>query len=234
MSLNDANSSTRFNSSPLTLSKTKISGRKFLLRRNAKLYLILDRQVSSYERLFEIAQQAIPAGVDIIQLRDKSGSAKEILNFSKRILKLTKGRVPYIINDRIDLAITSGASGVHLGQDDVPVKLARRMMGSNALIGVSCQTFVQAQIAMKEGADYIGFGSVFKTLTKPDRHPMDIKLLKKIIKNIPIPVFAIGGIDLKNALQLNGIGVQRIAVCRAICKARNLERVVKGFKAAIE
>ena len=201
---------------------------------DAKLYLILDRQVSSYERLFEIAQQAIPAGVDIIQLRDKSGSAKEILNFSKRILKLTKGRVPYIINDRIDLAITSGASGVHLGQDDVPVKLARRVMGPNALIGVSCQTFVQAQIAMKEGADYIGFGSVFKTLTKPDRHPMDIKLLKRIIKNIPIPVFAIGGIDLKNALQLNGIGVQRIAVCRAICKARNLERAVKGFKAAIE
>ena len=201
---------------------------------DAKLYLILDRQVSSYERLFEIAQQAIPAGVDIIQLRDKSGSAKEILNFSKRILKLTKGRVPYIINDRIDLAITSGASGVHLGQDDVPVKLARRMMGPNALIGVSCQTFVQAQIAMKEGADYIGFGSVFKTLTKPDRHPMDIKLLKRIIKNIPIPVFAIGGIDLKNALQLNGIGVQRIAVCRAICKARDAERAVKSFKAAIE
>jgi len=201
---------------------------------DAKLYLILDRQVSSYERLFEIAQKAILAGVDIIQLRDKSGTAKEILNFSKRILKLTKGRVPYIINDRIDLAITSGASGVHLGQDDVPVKLARRMMGPSALIGVSCQTLTQAQVAVKEGANYIGFGSVFKTLTKPDRHPMDIKLLKRIVKNISIPVFAIGGIDLKNVTQLNGIGVQRIAVCRAICKARNLERAVKNFKAAIE
>jgi len=201
---------------------------------DAKLYLILDRQVSSYERLFEIAQQAIPAGVNIIQLRDKSGSAKEILNFSKRILKLTSNRALYIINDRIDLAITSGACGVHLGQDDVPVKLARRMIGPNALIGVSCQTLTHAQRALEEGADYIGFGSVFKTLTKPNRHPMDIKLLKRIIKKITIPVFAIGGIDLKNAVQLKGIGVQRIAVCRAICKARNLGRAVKNFKAAIE
>jgi len=201
---------------------------------DAKLYLILDRQVNSYERLFEIVRQAIRAGVDIIQLRDKSGSAKEILSFSKRILKLTKGRVPYIINDRIDLAITSGACGVHLGQDDIPVKLARRMMGPNALIGVSCQTLMHARRAVEEGADYIGFGSVFKTLTKPDRHPMDIKLLKRIIKSIPIPVFAIGGINLKNTPQLNGIGVKRIAVCRAICKMKNVERAVKDFKAAIE
>jgi len=201
---------------------------------DAKLYLILDRQVSSYERLFEIAKRTIPAGVDIIQLRDKNGSAKEILYFSKRILKLTNNRALYIINDRIDLAITSRASGVHLGQDDIPVKLARRMMGPNALIGVSCQTLTHAHRAVEEGADYIGFGSVFKTLTKPDRHPMDINLLKRIIKNIPIPVFVVGGIDLKNAPQLNGIGVQRIAVCRAICKARNLERAVKDFKAAIE
>jgi len=201
---------------------------------DARLYLILDRQVNSYERLFEIAQQAIPAGIDIIQLRDKSGSAKEILNFSKRILKLTKRRIPYIINDRIDLAITCGACGVHLGQDDVPVKLARRMMGSNALIGVSCQTMAHARRAVEEGADYIGFGSVFRTLTKPDRRPMNLKLLSRIIKNISIPVFVIGGIDLKNWKHLNSIGVHRIAVCRAICQARNLERTIKHFKACIK
>lgn len=207
---------------------------KKMLLNDARLYLILDRQVNSYERLFEIAQRTIPAGVDIIQLRDKKGSAKAILKFSKQILKLTKGRVPYIINDRVDLAMISRACGVHLGQDDIPLKLARKMIGSRAVIGVSCQTFAHAQKAMEEGADYIGFGSVFKTLTKPDRHPMDIKLLKRVIKNIEIPVFAIGGIDLKNVARLNAVGVRRIAVCRAVCQARGMERVVKGFKASIE
>ena len=98
---------------------------KRTLLNNASLYLILDRQVNSYERLFEIAQEAILAGVDIIQLRDKNGSAKEILNFSKHILKLTKNHVPYIINDRIDLAIMGNACGVHLGQDDVQEQQGR-------------------------------------------------------------------------------------------------------------
>ena len=205
-----------------------------MLLNNARLYLILDRQVNSYQQLFKIAKRAIPAGVDIIQLRDKNGSAKEILNFSKHILKLTNNHALYIINDRIDLAITSRASGVHLGQEDIPVKLARRMMGPNALIGVSCQTLAHARRAVEEGADYIGLGSVFKTLTKPDRRPMDMKLLSRVIKNISIPVFVIGGIDLKNKIQLDSIGVHRIAVCRAICQARNLERTVKHFKACIE
>lgn len=205
-----------------------------MLLNDARLYLILDRQVNTYEQLIEIAQRTIPAGVDIIQLRDKKGSAKDILKFSKEILKLTKDRVPYIINDRVDLAITSRACGVHLGQDDIPLKLARKVIGSKAMIGVSCQTFAHAQKAMEEGADYIGFGSVFKTLTKPDRHPMDIKLLVKVIKSIQIPVFAIGGIDLKNVAQLNSAGVHRIAVCRAVCQARSIERVVKDFKASIE
>lgn len=200
----------------------------------SRLYLILDRQVNSYERLFEIAQRTIPAGVDIIQLRDKNGSASEILSFSKHILKLTKNHVPYIINDRVDLAIIGQACGVHLGQDDIPLKIARRMIGNKAMIGVSCQTFAQAEKAMKEGADYIGFGSVFKTLTKPSRSPMDLKLISRIVHNSKIPVFAIGGIDLKNISQLNEIGIQRVVVCRAICQSRNCERTVENFKHALE
>ena len=197
---------------------------------DSRLYLILDRQVNSYEKLFEIAQRTIPVGVDIIQLRDKNGSAKEILNFSKRILKLNKNRVPYIINDRIDVAIASRAHGVHLGQNDIPLKIARKMIGKKAFIGVSCQTLQHAQKAMEEGADYIGFGSVYKTLTKPGRNPMNIQLLEKVVRNIQIPVFAIGGIDLKNLPRLNALGVDRIAVCRAVCRAKNMERVVKNFK----
>ena len=201
---------------------------------DARLYLILDRDVNSYEHLFEILKEAIPAGVGIIQLRDKTGSAKEILGFSKRILGITKGRIPYIINDRVDLAMISCSSGVHLGQDDVPLVTARKLMGEKALIGVSCQTFAHAQEAERDGADYIGFGSVFKTLTKPDRQPLDAQLLKKVFEDINIPVFAIGGIDLTNVIQLKSIGVDRIAVCRAVCKAKNIEKTVKQFKVNVE
>lgn len=205
-----------------------------LLRRkllnDARLYLILDRQVNSYAKLFEIAKKAIFAGVDIVQLRDKTGSAKDILGFSKRILKLTKNRIPYIINDRIDLAMISRSSGVHLGQEDVSLTQARKMMSNKALIGISCQTFDHAQKAQKEGADYIGFGSVFKTFTKPDRTPMDIRLLKKVIQKISIPVFAIGGINLKNIAALKKIGVKQIVVCRAIAQSRNVAETVRQFK----
>ncbi|MCK5012330.1 MAG: thiamine phosphate synthase [Candidatus Omnitrophica bacterium] len=200
----------------------------------ARLYLILDRGVNSYEDLFEIAKKAIAADVDIIQLRDKRGSVQEILNFSKRVLGITKGRVPYIINDRVDLAMVSCSSGVHLGQDDVPLAEARKVMGKKILIGVSCQTFAHAQKAQDNGADYIGFGSVFKTLTKPGRQPLDTELLKRVFKDIRIPVFAIGGINLTNIVQLRNIGVDRIAVCRAVCKAENIEKAVKQFKVSVE
>lgn len=208
-----------------------------LLRRkllnDARLYLILDRQVNSYAKLFEIARKAIFAGVDIVQLRDKTGSAKDILEFSKRILKLTKNRIPYIINDRIDLVMISRSSGVHLGQEDASLTQARKMMGNKALIGISCQTFDHAQKAQKEGADYIGFGSVFRTFTKPDRTPMDIRLLKKVIQKINIPVFAIGGINLKNITALKKIGVKRIVVCRAIAQSGNVAETVRQFKGSI-
>ncbi len=201
---------------------------------DAKLYLILDRQVNSYKQLFEIAKKAIPAGVDIIQLRDKNGAAKDILDLSKRILKFTRNHVPFIINDRIDLAMIGLSSGVHLGQEDVPIAQARKMMGNKALIGVSCQTLAHAQKAQRDGADYIGFGSIFKTLTKPDRNPMDVALLKRVVKNIKIPVFAIGGINLKSVTKLKAAGVERIAVCRAISQARDVSKVVQQFKLCIK
>ena len=169
---------------------------------NAKLYLILDREVNTYKQLFDIAKKAIPAGVDIIQLRDKRGSAEEILSFSKRILNIIKGQIPYIINDRVDLAMISCSSGVHLGQEDIPFLAARKLIGKKALIGVSCQTLAHAQKAQKDGADYIGFGSVFKTMTKPDRQPLNLEILKQVFKEIKIPVFAIGGINLKNVDQI--------------------------------
>ena len=203
------------------------------LLRDAKLYLILDRQVHAYADLFDTARRAIHAGVDMIQLRDKYGAAKEILKFSRRLLKLTRQRVLYIINDRVDLAAVSQADGVHLGQEDVPLKAARRLIGSGAIIGCSCQTYAHAQKAQKEGADYIGLGSVYKTLTKPERSPMDAALLAKVIQKIRLPVFAIGGINLNNISRLKRLGVSRAAVGRAICCAHDVEAAVRQFKTNI-
>ena len=208
-----------------------LSDMKKFISRSTKLYLILDRQVNTYHQLFEIAKKAVTNGVEMIQLRDKTGMARDILDFSQRILKMIQGRIFYIINDRVDLAIASGACGVHLGQDDVPLAKARNMMGPNALIGVSCQTFAQAQKAQAQGADYIGFGSVFKTLTKPDRSPMDVELLKEVLRNINIPVFAIGGINHKNVVGLKEVGVHRIAVCRAVCQAKDIGRAIHLLRA---
>ena len=197
---------------------------------NAGLYLILDRQVNTYPELFEIVKKSVPAGVDIIQLRDKSGSARDILDFSRQVLKLTKHKVPYIINDRVELALLAGADGVHLGQEDVPIKWARQILGPDAMIGVSCQTLAHAQKAYSDGADYIGFGSVFKTLTKPERKAMSLSVLKNIYQKIKIPVFAIGGIDLKNISKIKKIGVNRVAVCRSVCLAKNIKETTKRFK----
>lgn len=201
--------------------------------RKAELYLILDRQVNDDGRLFEVARESIRHGVDIIQLRDKLGIARDTLKCFKGILRAVNGRVPVIMNDRVDLAIAALADGVHLGQDDVPIRDARRMFGTRAVIGVSCQSYERARQAQAQGADYIGFGSVFKTLTKPERNPMNLDLLKKVVREISVPVFAIGGITLENIPALRAIGVRHFAVCRAICTARNIREATSDIKKEI-
>ncbi len=198
--------------------------------RHSKLYLILDTQVNDYEEIFKIAQQALKAGVDIVQLRDKFGCDEDFLNCAYRLRKLTHKRIPFIVNDRIDIALAVNADGVHVGQEDIPLKITRRLMGPKKIIGVSCQTYKDALAAQKEGADYIGFGSVFKTLTKPSRQPMNLNILKRVVSDMEIPVFAIGGINLQNIAQLFSIGVKHMAVCRAICLSEEVVSVVKDFK----
>jgi thiamine-phosphate pyrophosphorylase len=126
-----------------------------------------------------------------------------------------------------------GAAGVHLGQDDLPLSCARKILGHNKIIGISCQTIDQARKAQNEGADYIGFGSIFKTQTKPERNPMNLELLQGVVSEIKIPVFAIGGINLTNLESVLIRGVTNFAVCRAISTAENIESITKSFKSLI-
>jgi thiamine-phosphate pyrophosphorylase len=202
--------------------------------KKSKIYLLLDVQVNDAGQLFEIARKSVAAGVDLMQLRDKSGSTRDILNISQKVLKLTRGRVPLIINDRVDLALAVKAPGVHLGQSDMPLSIARRLMGNKAIIGISCENLAQALEAQKNGADYIGLGPIFLTQTKADAASIGLKNIDQIVKKIRIPIFAIGGIDVNNLSQLAACGIYRVCVYRAICEAKDIGFAVQSFQKGLD
>jgi thiamine-phosphate pyrophosphorylase len=201
---------------------------------DVRLYLVLDRQVHDYDGLYKILKESVRSGVDIVQLRDKFGPAKEAFHFAQRVVKFLGGRIPFIVNDRVDIALAAGVDGVHLGQEDVPLPEARKLLGHGKMIGCSCQTLAHALKAEREGADYIGFGSVFKTRTKPRRDPLDPALIRQVVRRLTIPVFFIGGIDVTNVSSLFPLGITRVAVTRAICLDADVAGAVKAFKALLE
>jgi thiamine-phosphate pyrophosphorylase len=184
-----------------------------------KLHVLTDTELQSRFSHLELARLAIEGGADTIQLRQKSGLIREMIEIAQDIKKLcAQTGVPFIVNDRIDVAIASEADGVHLGQDDFPIPLARKLMGKNAIIGGSAVTLKDAQKCLDEGADYVGFGPVYPTSSKPDASsPTGIELMKQAIAMIPLPFIAIGGIDEKNAEEVMQAGAYGIAVISAVC-----------------
>lgn len=202
--------------------------KKFLLNA-AKLYLVLDDSVADFDKLFDILRRSFNSGISIFQVRSKAGTAKDILTFARKALTVTKNRALFIINDRLDLCLASGCDGVHLGQDDLPLLQARKILGPGKIIGVSCQTPAQALSAQKNGADYIGFGSVFKTKTKPERAPMDRGMISEVCAKIRIPVYFIGGITTENIGQVISGGGRRVAVTRAVCESDDIAGDIRNF-----
>ncbi len=201
--------------------------------KDAKIYLILDAQVLDYHQLLIVLKESVRNGIDIVQLRDKFGVPKDILLFCKHAMKITAHKVPFILNDRVDLAKIAGVDGIHVGQEDISCRDARKFLGSKALVGVSCQNLSQVRQAERDGADYVGFGSVFKTLTKPERSPMDQKLLHDVVTKAKIPVFAIGGINKDNIKLLKPMGVTRVAVCRDILLSKNIKDTIASLKTSV-
>ncbi len=195
----------------------------------AKLYVVLDSSVADFAKLFVILKKTVTAGTQIVQLRCKEGSAQEILAFIKKALTVTKGKALFIVNDRVDLVLASNADGVHLGQDDLTLSQARKILGPKRIIGVSCQTIRQARLAEKAGADYLGYGSVFKTKTKPQRTGLDLKIVAQVSQAVTLPVFFIGGITFYNVGLTLKHGAKRVAVTRAICEAIDVGKVTKKF-----
>ena len=161
--------------------------------------------------------QAIEGGADVIQLRDKNATDKELVKTAKILLEVTRRRnVPLIINDRPQVAKELGAQGVHLGQEDGPLDAARALLGDEAIIGRSTHSPEQALRAQEEGFDYIGVGPVFATPTKPEYTPVGLELVRFAAKNIKIPFVAIGGIDLSNVGMVREAGATTVAVVRAL------------------
>ena len=196
------------------------------------LYVITDQKLIPRDRFIETVEKAIRGGAKIIQLREKDTPEEEIIRLGKELLKITRRYgIPLIINDSPKLAMEIGADGVHLGKDDTEISEARKILGSEAIIGVSCYGDVERGLqAEKEGADYLAFGTPFFTPTKPDRKTTPFEILKEAKRRIKtIPIFAIGGITKGNAKSVLETGVDGIAVITAVFSSPNPEEAARNL-----
>jgi thiamine-phosphate pyrophosphorylase len=208
---------------------TSTRSKKKLLR-GSHLYVIADKEVLGRSSVCSLVNKIKDSGVDIIQLRGKESKKEVVLEDALALRKLLlDSDTFFIINDYLDIAKILDCDGVHLGQTDTPIEIARGVLGKDKVIGVSCHSLRQAQIAQDKGADYISIGPIFATSTKPEYKTIGPSLLKEIIKEIKIPFFAIGGINKNNVSEILSRGVKRIAVCSAVCGARNPPAIVKYF-----
>ena len=170
-------------------------------------------------------------GIDLVQLRAKAALDRDLLKDAKIIHQLCQERgIIFIINNRLDIAQVVDADGLHLGQADLPLRAARVFLGRNKIIGISCHNLTQALKAEAEGADYISIGPAFSTLTKPSLKPINLRLIKMINRKLKIPFFAIGGISQANINKVKSYGAKRVAVCRAICRAKNIKKSVCNLR----
>ena len=200
------------------------------------LCLIADTEFASGRDIIRLTDAAVKEGVTLVQLRAKNLPARDFLHLALKLSeKLRRKKTPLIINDRVDIAFSCGAAGVHLGQDDLPLPYARKILGRHKLIGISVNTAEEAQSAEEEGADYLGVGPVYFTPTKKSGKPsLRLEGLRAIREKVRIPILAIGGINHKNASKVMACGADGIAVISAIWGAKNIHQATKELLAAIK
>jgi thiamine-phosphate pyrophosphorylase len=190
---------------------------------DVRLYLLLD--IGPDPAAFELKLRRVAPLVDVIQLRDKQRDDRRLLDAARRVRQVTKeANTLFVMNDRPDLALLAGADGVHLGQDDMPPRDARRLVGGRLLIGVSTHSIEQARQAVLDGADYLGCGPTFPSGTKAFDHFPGLPFLRAVQQEIRLPCFAIGGIDHNNIEQVRATGLQRVAVSGCIGQAADPEQ----------
>lgn len=195
------------------------------------LYAVTDRSWTQNQTLYEQVEQALEGGVTIVQLREKNLSEEEFIKEAVKMKNLChRYGVPLIINDNVDVALKSGADGVHVGIDDVPVAEIRKRTGDDFIIGATAKTVEQAQNAENSGADYLGVGAVFPSPTKKNAIRITTAKLKEICSSVSIPTVAIGGINFDNMLEIKGGGMDGIAVVSAIFSAADIKTATEKLK----
>ncbi|GAA0382962.1 thiamine phosphate synthase [Bacillus horti] len=200
------------------------------------LYVITGEQFYPNKNYLDVIEQAILGGADIVQLREKNKSKKELLEMAKELKALTaKYNVPFIVNDHMDIALAVDADGIHLGQDDLPLEEARKILGPDKIIGISTHALEEALEAERNGADYIGVGPVFETKSKVDVvDPVGLEYVQEVVANTTIPFVAIGGIKQHNVQQVLDAGAKRICVISAIVGAEDVQEAARALSVTIQ
>ena len=202
-----------------------------------RLCVITDERIGRGRSHLEIAEAAIRGGADVIQLRDKGASGGRLYEVAMGLRELTRyAQVPFLVNDRLDIAMAVDADGVHLGQEDLPASAARKILGPGKILGVSAATAGEVAAAERDGADYLGVGAVFEARgTKADAgDPGGPALIERIRRQTRLPIVAIGGIDAGNARQVLKAGANAVAVISAVVAADDIERAARRLKRLLE
>lgn len=204
-------------------------------REDLKLYLVTDRSWVGEMSLESQIEEAIKGGVTIVQLREKNIDEKEFLKLASNVKLITdKYNVKLIINDNVEVAKEIDADGVHLGQGDMDILEARRILGDEKIIGISTKTMEQALDAEKKGADYLGVGAIFSTSTKLDAKSIDSEVFKNIYETIKIPIVAIGGISLENISLLRNTKISGVAVVSGILAQKDIKKAAMNLREEVE
>ena len=197
------------------------------------LYFITDSTSVPEERFLPVVEAACKGGATLIQLREKDKSTREYMELATATHEITaRYGIPLIIDDRVDVALAIGAEGVHVGQSDMPVRLARKLMGPDKIVGATTKTVPQALEAYEQGADYLGCGAIYPTTTHVKTVITPVETLKDVVKAVPIPVNAIGGLNKGNIFVLKGSGIAGVCAVSAIMKAADPERAARELKQA--
>lgn len=200
-----------------------------------KFHVLTDTTLQRRYSHAELAQCAIDGGADGIQFRQKTGSTAEVLRNAEAVRKVCdRAGVTFLVNDRLDIALAVEADGLHVGQEDLPARIARRLLGQNRLLGVSAHTLSLGFSAWLDGADYIGFGPVYGTSSKPlDRGATGLESLREVSERIGIPVIAIGGVTVGRVTEVLAAGAYGVAVISAVCCAEDVTEAARELACAL-
>ncbi len=199
-------------------------------REALRLYLVTNRYQDSLESFLKKVEMACRSGVTIVQLREKNLTTNQYYQLAKQVKEITDAyQVPLIIDDRLDVCLAVDAAGLHIGDDELPVSVARQVLGPEKILGVTAKTVKRALEAEKGGADYLGTGAIFPTTTKENAPITLISTLKTICQRVAIPVVAIGGLTSENIDQLIGTGIAGVAVVRDLMQAEDVEAKTQAF-----